>query len=232
MQPLLLLHGAIGAADQLQPLAARLGETFKVYTLDFTGHGSSAASEPSFAIELFADDVLLFMKQHNLGKVSIFGYSMGGYVAMYLAKHYPEKIDKVVTLATKFHWDAETAAKEIKMLNPEKIAQKLPAFAETLRQRHLLNDWKVVLQKTTEMMTALGNNSPLKPEDHTSIVAPVLVLLGDRDKMVSLDETVNVYRSLPNGQLGILPATPHPIEQADTETLSFSIMHFLLPDHR
>ena len=45
-------------------------------------------------------------------------------------------------------------------------------------------------------------------------------MLGDRDKMVSLDETVAVYKSLPNAEMCVLPNTPHPLEQADTGLLT------------
>ena len=227
MQPLLLLHGAIGAPDQLFPLAEHLNRMFKVYTPGFSGHGDCPASVSPFSIELFAADVLLFMEQNQLDKVSVFGYSMGGYVALYLAKKYPEKIDKVITLATKFHWDAEIAEREIQKLNSQKIEQKLPVFAAALKQRHLLNDWKTVLQKTAEMMISLGNKNTLMAADYIAISVPTLLLLGDRDKMVSLDETVAVYRSLPDARMGVLPGMPHPIEQADLEVLSFHIGHFL-----
>ncbi len=228
MQPLLLLHGAIGASGQLRQLAARLSQSFKVYTLDFTGHGNTQMPGVPFSMTLFEADVLRFMKNENLEKVSIFGYSMGGYVAMCLAKHHPEKVDKIVTLATKFHWDKETAAREIQMLNPEKIEQKLPAFAETLKTRHAPNDWKAVLSKTADMMVALGDNNTLIAADYAGVNISTLLLLGDRDKMVTLDETEKVFRSLPGAQLGILPGTPHPIEQVDLELLSFNVTHFLL----
>ena len=227
MQPLLLLHGAIGAPDQLLPLAERLGGMCKVFTPGFSGHGDCPASASPFSIQLFAEDVLQFMEQNQLDTVSILGYSMGGYVALYLAKNYPEKIDKVITLATKFHWDAETAESETQKLNSQKIEQKLPDFAETLKQRHLVNDWKTVLQKTAEMMISLGNNNTLSAEDYRNISAPTLLLLGDRDKMVTLEETVAVYRSLPDARMGVLPGMAHPIEQADLEALSFNIAHFL-----
>ena len=232
MQPLLLLHGAIGAPEQLRPLAQRLSKTFKVYTPCFSGHGEAPVSDSLFSIEVFAADVLQFMAQNQLARVSVFGYSMGGYVAMYLAKHYPDRIDKVVTLATMFRWEPEIANREIQMLNPEKIEQKLPVFAETLQQRHLKNDWKGVLHKTAAMMTALGNDNTLSAEDYAAITAPVLVLVGDRDKMVGIEETVSIYKALPNARMGVLPGTPHPIEQVDIEVLGFSISHFLLPDHR
>ena len=55
---------------------------------------------------------------------------MGGYVALQLANKHPKYVQKIITLGTKFAWDKETAAKEVKMLNPEKIEEKIPAFAK------------------------------------------------------------------------------------------------------
>ena len=53
-------------------------------------------------------------------------------------------------------------------------------------------------------------------------------MLGDRDKMVTLDETVEVYKNLPQAQLAILPNTPHPIEKVNTDRLASEIKSFLL----
>lgn len=227
MQKLLLLHGAIGATDQLDILADNLKDSYEVHTLNFNGHGGQAFSRTPFSIQSFAQETLNYIDDHKLDKVSIFGYSMGGYVAMYLAKHHPEKVDKILTLATKFHWDEETAAREVKMLNADKITEKLPAFAAALEQRHAPNDWRELLQKTIDMLLAMGADNPLKPEDYTTIEHPCIILLGDRDKMITLDETVNVYQKLPNAQMGMLPKTHHPIEQVNIPYLVYFIKQFI-----
>ncbi len=225
MQPLILLHGAIGAKDQLQPLADALADRYKVYTLDFSGHGEDDANVP-FAIATFAQDVLRLMEREGLQQAAVFGYSMGGYVGMYLALHHPGKVSRLVTLATKYRWDPTIAAKETQMLDADKIALKVPAFAASLQQRHTA-DWKDVLRKTAAMMVEMGADEPLKPEDEKLVVTPTLVLLGDRDKMVTLEETRATYQALPNGQFGILPNTQHPIEQVDTKLLVYLITTFL-----
>lgn len=227
MQPLLLLHGAIGASVQLKKLAEALADSYEVYTMDFTGHGGQPIPEEHLSIELFANDVLRFMVEHNIGKTSIFGYSMGGYVGMYLARHQPDKVEKLVTLATKYHWNEEIAGKEIQMLNADKIVQKLPAFAESLRKMHEPADWKQLLAKTAQMMVDMGADNPLTLDDYPLVTVPTMVLLGDRDKMVSLDETLAVYKSLPGAQMGMLPNTSHPIDQVDAGILSFMIRNFL-----
>ncbi len=224
---LIILHGAIGAAAQLSPLATYFSNKYTVHTLNFSGHGGLPEPAAPYSISLFAQDVLTYMDLNGLSKASVFGYSMGGYVGMYLAKHYPEKIDRIITLATKFHWDEAIAAKEGQMLNPEKIEQKLPAFAETLNLRHAPTDWKKLLQLTGEMMLAMGTENPLQTGDYSTISHPSLIMLGDRDKMVTLEETVAVYKSLPNAQLCILPGTAHPIEGVDVMLLGSFVERFL-----
>lgn len=80
---LLLLHGAIGSSEQLLPLRDALGSQHTIYTPDFSGHGSEPIKGSAFSIELFAQDTLAFLDQNNIEKTDIFGYSMGGYVALY-----------------------------------------------------------------------------------------------------------------------------------------------------
>lgn len=228
MQQLLLLHGAIGALDQLSDLEINLADSFVVHRLNFSGHGGFQATDQPFSIHLFAEEVLSFLDKKQIDAINIFGYSMGGYVAFYLAKHHPQKIKKIITLATKFTWNEIIAANEIKMLNADKIEEKLPGFAKSLKNRHAPNNWKMLLEKTAAMLVEMGKDNPLKPADYLSIQHPSLLMLGDRDKMVTLDETVEVYKDLPNAQLAVLPNTPHPIEMINTSRLATEIKAFLL----
>lgn len=229
MHHVLLLHGAIGASDQLLPLEKALKNDFIVHRLNFTGHGGDVISDAPFSIALFAQQVLDYIEQAIPANavVNIFGYSMGGYVALFIHRHHPGKLHRVVTLATKFHWDEAVASREIKMLTAETILYKIPAFAEALALRHGAEEWKVVLEKTAQMLAAMGNNPPLQGEDYGVIDIPCLLLLGDRDKMVSLDETAAVYKLLPNAQLGILPAMGHPIEQINVALVASLTTSFL-----
>jgi len=227
MEHLLLLHGALGAKDQFEPLVEQLKNDFIIHPLNFSAHGGEAIPGSALSIEMYAKDVLHYMSTHNIEQANIFGYSMGGYVGMYMAKYFAGKLVKLITLASKFHWDEVIAAREIKMLDAAAIELKVPAFAQQLAIRHAPNDWKLLLQKTAEMMKNLGSNNILKPEDYTTIAAPSLIMLGDRDKMVTLDETVTIYKKLPHVQMAVLPNTPHPLEQVNIDLLSYMIKQFL-----
>ena len=115
------------------------------------------------------------------------------------------------------------------MLNADTIEEKVPLFAKELQRRHTPQDWKQLLLHTKQLLTDLGSNNELKPEDYADINVPCLLMLGDRDKMVTLDETVNVYKKLQHGSLAVLPQTQHPIEKVDLNVIRFFLMHFLIP---
>jgi pimeloyl-ACP methyl ester carboxylesterase len=226
MQHLILLHGALGSSEQFKSLEQSLSNHYQVHVPDLPGHGGTGLQQ-EFSIPFFAQFLEEYIEQHNLTGASVFGYSMGGYVALYLARQKPELISKIITLATKWSWSEEIAAREIKMLQPEVIEQKLPQFAQALAQRHAPDDWKELLHKTAGMMLQMGKDNPLKHEDLAQVTTPSLIMLGDRDKMVSLQETVEAYQHIPGAQMAMLPKTPHPIEQVDMEMLAFFIRRLI-----
>src|SRR6266403_2658875 len=107
MKPILLLHGAIGAKDQLEPLAKELSALgHQTYSFNFSGHGQTPFQN-SFGIQQFADELLEFVVKSHLIRPLVFGYSMGGYVALYLASQKPGLFSEIITLGTKFEWSPE-----------------------------------------------------------------------------------------------------------------------------
>ena len=152
---------------------------------------------------------------------------MGGYVALYLARHSPALVRRIITLATKFQWNPDIAAKETAMLNADTIEEKVPAFAKQLQQRHYPNDWKIVLQKTKQLLIQLGDKNDLQLNDYQTILTPSLLLLGDKDKMVTPEETAQVEKALPNGKFQLLENTPHALEKVDVNMLGDIVHQFL-----
>ena len=155
-------------------------------------------------------------------KTDIFGYSMGGYVALWLARFYPDRIGKIFTLGTKLEWNEATAEKETKLLNAEKISAKVPAFAQELQDRHGEHEWHSVLQKTANLMHDLAKHH-LSDEDFAQIRSQVLLALGDQDNMVTKEESFHVEKQIPNARFLKLKDTPHPLDKVSVELLSKEI---------
>lgn len=221
-----MLHGAIGASDQLEKLGCELKNQFNVFKMDFVGHGKRADENTEFSIDIFAKDLDRFLRQNDLIHPIIFGYSMGGYVAIYHSLHFTNKAERIITLGTKFYWTPEIAMKEMKMLNAEIIEEKVPQFAQQLKFRHGEKEWKNVLVKTATMMNEMGKTNPLLPEELKNLDIPIRIGLGDKDQMVSIEETVLFYRSINIGSFYVLPDTQHPLEKVRVEDLCDQIKQF------
>lgn len=223
---LLLLHAALGARTQFDGLTAELGGDYALHSLDFEGHGEQPPSERPFRIESFADNVLAYLDGAGIERIDVFGYSMGGYVALYLARVRPERVGRIFTFGTKLRWDPETAAHEVRMLDPVKIREKVPRFAAALEARHSRAGWEQVLEKTSEMMIALGHASPLGDDEFATIEHRVRIGVGDRDATVGPEESAGVYRRLRNAELQVFPATPHPFEKVSMPMIATAVREF------
>lgn len=170
---LVLIHGALGAAEQLEPLRRRLDRDFTVHLVELAGHGNTALGSDGYSVPGFVGGVARAMDDAKVREAAIFGYSMGGYVALALAAAVPSRVSAVVTLGTKLAWSPEVAE-------------------------------------------LLGR-----------IARPVRFMVGDRDALVSVEETEAAANQTPKGELVVLPNTPHPIEQIDVELVAGMVTGFL-----
>lgn len=223
---LILLHGALGSKDQLMLITNELEKKLNVYTFNLEGHGGEFSSN-EFSTKLFAKNLIDFIEQNNLKGTDVFGYSMGGYIALEVALTHAGYINKIVTLGTKFKWDKESAANEVKMMNPEIIEKKIPHFAESLRKRHEPQDWKLIMTKTADLMSGMANGKALTSSDFAKIPNEVLILIGTNDKMVTREESELTSKHLPNAKYVVMENTPHPIEGVDVKMLGEIILNFL-----
>ncbi len=218
-----LLHGALGAAAQVAPLGARLDLDAPVLVPDLPGHGARADDDLPFSMDRFADDVRARIAAAGCARAVIFGYSMGGYVALHLAAAAPDVVRAVGTLGTKLAWTPETAARETRQLDAAAIRAKVPRFADLLAERHGADRWEGLLARTAALLRALGDAPPVTAASLATISCPVRLAVGDRDATVTLDETRDAVAALAHGELEVLPGTGHPFERAPLDRVALGV---------
>lgn len=101
----LLLHGWTASADlNFFHVYAALAESYRVIALDLRGHGRGMRSVEPFTLEDCADDAAALLSLLGARQVIAVGYSMGGPVAMLLARRHPDAVAALVMQATALEW--------------------------------------------------------------------------------------------------------------------------------
>jgi len=214
-QPLLLIHGGILTSDSWRPYLPAFAEQYRVITPDSRGHGrTNNTSGSSLSFGLLADDMAALAQALDLHKPLILGYSDGGQVALEIGMRYPDLPGALVIggayaelTEASINWVRSVLGDEQSPdVDLEKFERENPDFAAGLQVDHVPESWKMLLKQIKPMWNARLNYTP---EDFAKVSAPTLVLLGDRDGFVPVEEGVGMYRLLPNAELYVVPGADH-----------------------
>lgn len=96
-QPMIIMHGIFGSSDNWLTQAKILSEKYRVITLDLRNHGQSPHDD-TFDYSSMANDLLLFVQEHNLQNPIVIGHSMGGKVAMNFAVAHPDMLERLIVV--------------------------------------------------------------------------------------------------------------------------------------
>jgi pimeloyl-ACP methyl ester carboxylesterase len=157
-----------------------------------------------------AEDTAALLTKLGLGPVDVVGHSDGGNVALLLARYHPELVRRLVISGANVRgdYDGVLAYLRFRLMSDEQFAASLPS---NLRERYGqvapdgVQHWRTMTAKTKSLW---ATRVVIEPADLNAIQIPVLVMAGDHD-VISLDETIEIYRGLPHAQLCIFPATGH-----------------------
>lgn len=96
---LILLHGLTANAHAFDGLMYNgLPEHFHIFAPDLRGRGHSDKPAFQYGLKHHAEDVIGMMDYLGLEKAVIGGHSFGGLLSVYLAVHFPERVEKIIIL--------------------------------------------------------------------------------------------------------------------------------------
>ena len=103
-QPVLLLHGGVANSEywlNLAPVLVAAG--YRVIMMDRRGHGRSTWGDKPITYEQMAADTLGLLDHLGIEKTDVVGWSDGAIIALDLAIHHPERLDRVVAYGGLFN---------------------------------------------------------------------------------------------------------------------------------
>jgi pimeloyl-ACP methyl ester carboxylesterase len=234
-QPILFLHGGMLFFDNTFTKQRDYFAAYRtVIGIDQRGHGHSPDGPWTLSYKLMADDTAAVIEQLGLGPVDVVGQSDGGDIALLLARDYPQLVRRVVISGANLR--SGVSPEEVqrrRAWSPEQLATKLQAITDSMPSNFRPDYGRVSPDGPDHWVIMLGkcylmwiDPVVIEPTDLKKISAPVLVMAGDHD-FTSLEETVEIYRALPHGQLMILPATGHGTLQTRPDLVNLAIREFL-----
>jgi pimeloyl-ACP methyl ester carboxylesterase len=234
--PLLLLHGGLFNIDlQFGEVLVGLSARRRVIATDFQAHGRTNDIDRPLRTADLAADVIGLLDHLDLRSVNVFGFSVGGAVALYLAIKHPERVRRLVVSSVSFHPDGDRPenADSVGALTVEMIANT-PMERDYLAKSPNPEALQTLLDKLGSYDEGFAGWSD---DEIRGIRAPTLITVGDADA-VRLDHAVRFLQlrggdvngdfvGVPASQLAVFPGTTHFFGMARTALVLDVVTTFL-----
>jgi pimeloyl-ACP methyl ester carboxylesterase len=216
-EPLILLPGAFMTVEAMGALVPELAATRQVIGVELQGHGHTADIERALRFETMADDIAALMDHLGLAQADLFGFSLGGGVALRLAIQHPERVRKLALASTAFRRDG---------WYPETLAGMAAIDAEAFKVTPIYQGYLQTSPKPEAWPDFVAKLRQLLGEDYdwtldvAGLNIPVLIIVGDADGL-RLTHAVEMFGLLGGGKgdgdlvgvsqsrLAVLPSTTH-----------------------
>lgn len=211
--PLVLLHGAtsLGAEDYAAQLPS-MSKAFLVHLPDARGHGRTRwDAADGFRYDWLVDDLAAFVDALGLDSFHLAGFSMGAMTGLQFAARAPERLRTLVVVGITTQREPRATVGR-KLMDPERILAKDPAFAQTLSRRHDAGQGAGAWQRLLPAIAAdIAVQPLLSPAELHRIDCPAMVVCGDRDPFVPPEHAAALARQLPAGRLFVVPDCGHEV---------------------
>ena len=233
--PLLLLHGGLFNIDlQFGQVLPGLAQGRQVVAADFQAHGRTNDVDRPLSSADLTSDVVGLLAHLGLDRVDVFGFSIGGAVALQLAIEHPELVRRLVVSSASYHPDGNRPE------NAEAVGgMTVDLIAGTPMEQDYLakspNPDK--LQDLLDKLGAFDGGPGWSDEAIRGVAAPTLITVGDCD-MVTLEHAVRVLQlrggdvngdfvGVPASQLAVFPGSTHFFGMARTALVTDVVTTFL-----
>jgi len=205
-EPLVLLHGFGGCAQNWHPFVDELSERHRLLVVELRGHGHSTNPDNKFTHREAASDVFHLLDKLGVGRFSAMGMSSGGMTLLHMATSQPRRIDAMVLISATTHFPDQARA----IMRRASLATMPRQVQEMYRQCAKRGDEQI--RQLVAQFNAFHENyddMDFTAENLATITARTLVVHGDRDNFFPVDIPVSIYRSIPDAALWIVPGGDH-----------------------
>tara|TARA_Y100001960_G_scaffold22771_1_gene19958 strand:+ start:6914 stop:7741 length:828 start_codon:yes stop_codon:yes gene_type:complete len=238
----LLIHGLAGTCGLWNPVSQVLREHFRVIRYDLRGHGESGSPEGPWTLEDFVADLLQVLRRHDLSRIHLAGFSLGGLVAQRFAIDHPDKLERlaiVSAVAGRTVEEKEKVARRLENLRSGDFDSNVEAalerwFSPDFRERH-----PDVVEQRMALMRKVGcqrgylqayevfSTSDLADELHR-ISTPTLIMTGEEDPGSNPRMATLMHSRIRGSRMEILSGLRHSLLVEAPELVAEKLNEFFL----
>tara|TARA_B100000965_G_scaffold320292_1_gene281315 strand:+ start:20 stop:793 length:774 start_codon:yes stop_codon:yes gene_type:complete len=217
-----LIHGIGAAEDAWRFIAPKLSKNFTVITYDLRGHGKSPVTNKNFRLDELVLDLERVREKTNFDKAHFVGHSLGGMIAPYYAKNYPDRVLSVGMLSTVADRSEEDSKKVWKVINEmeekgiDKTLEKLTTRWFT--DEFIENNYELVARRLKQVVDTDPEVflNVFRIYAKTEMISwlkeltkPCLLMTGENDGGCTPKHNEKMAKKIKNSKLVILPNLKH-----------------------
>ncbi|HEY0686270.1 MAG TPA: alpha/beta hydrolase [Steroidobacter sp.] len=222
--PVLLIHGGLGSADNWGNQLPALIKSHKVIVADSRGHGRSTRSERRIGYAIMTDDYVALLDRLEIDKVALVGLSDGAIIGLDMAMRYPERLSKLWAFGANYN---------VAGLRPDAPdVDNHPLIGPALRK--LRQDYEKLSPTPTDYdsffkaVNEMWAKEPdYQPEQLARITTPTVIADGEHDEFIKRAHTEELARLVPGAKLVILPDVGHLASWQNPRLFNEEMMRFL-----
>ena len=221
-QTLVFIHGLSDSLLYWEYLASNLKDQYQVLRVDLRGHGESELKDDELTIGLFADDLHSLLRELNIGKVGLIGFSLGSAVALDFAIRYPQMVSSLVLMSSFYRADEhlENIFNQFKNALDKGFGDFYDLILPMVLCPDVINDNRENLEVLKEFASLSANTQAYiqacdagldfdVEEKLSQIDVPTLILAGKYDEITVLESQKELQRKITNSKLIVFDDVKH-----------------------
>ena len=221
-ETLVFIHGLSDSLLYWEYLASNLKDQYQVLRVDLRGHGESELKDDELTIGLFADDLHCLLRELNIGKVGLIGFSLGSAVALDFAIRYPQMVSSLVLMSSFYRADEhlENIFNQFKNALDKGFGDFYDLILPMVLCPDVINDNRKNLEVLKEFASLSANTQAYiqacdagldfdVEEKLSQIDVPTLILAGKYDEITVLESQKELQRKITNSKLIVFDDVKH-----------------------
>jgi pimeloyl-ACP methyl ester carboxylesterase len=232
------VHGFCQSSLYWASVIERLGEAgARAIAVDLPGFGASADAPGPYSMEGYADRIAALLDALNIPRIVLMGGSMGGVVAQHFALRHPERLIRLVLVATGARTpdpDGSLAKADSLAQNPlsdDDIRRTVEGFFHRQPAEAEKRPYEDVVRAASRMaaVEAARSNARSNTLDQLgNIHVPTLILQGRHDHGRTPEHGAFMCTQMPDAELVILEQSGHTPQIEEPEAFDRVVIPFVL----